>query len=115
MPCNSSPSPLDYDWLETEFGTDWPQRLALFVASTRPVIAALADALAGGHQAAALDAAHGAKGSAQMIGAGLLAEQCARIEAALESGDLVAAQRHGPGVAPLFAAVEAQLLAVQVA
>lgn len=66
-----------------DFGEDARKTLALFLASTRPLLARVESCLQAGDLAGAEAAAHSAKGAANVSGAfrlgGLCAEICARL------------------------------------
>lgn len=89
------------------FGEETVALLRFFLASTRPLLDALASEFAAGNLAAAAEAAHSAKGAANMSGAERLGTLCARIEQALRSGDEGQASRLIAVLPRVFSEVEA--------
>ncbi|MFY7962467.1 MAG: Hpt domain-containing protein [Elsteraceae bacterium] len=106
---DSGASALDLAVVEENFGAIGPdaqEMLDMFLSSTAPLIDELDQALASGAEEAARDAAHSARGAANMAGARHLGDLLTEIELALKAGDAAKAKLILPAVRPAFTAVE---------
>jgi len=102
-------SALDLTVVEENFGAIGPdaqEMLDMFLSSTAPLIDELDQALAADDHDAARDAAHSARGAANMAGARHLGDLLTEIELGLKAGEPAKAKLILPAVRPAFAAVE---------
>jgi len=97
-----------------EIGADAADMLALFLETTRPLLATLETALAEGDSFTGREAAHSAKGAAASAGAVRFAQMCAAIEAACAAEDLTAALALRPTLGLAWAEVEQAIAALAV-
>ncbi|MEM7654027.1 MAG: response regulator [Pseudomonadota bacterium] len=82
---------------------DAKDMLGHFISSTRPLVEGLAIALSEANLQEGIEAAHAAKGAANMAGAIKLGTLCGRVEDALNASDLNAARVHAEPIADVFA------------
>ncbi|CUW40175.1 putative signal transduction histidine kinase [Magnetospirillum sp. XM-1] len=85
-----------------DIGDEVRDLLALFVDTTRPLVADLGDALEAGDCLAAREAAHSAKGAGNSAGAFRFAKLCAEAEAAAAAADLGRAMAVFPALEAAF-------------
>ncbi len=100
---------LDLAPLEEAFGTiddDAVETLRRFVVVTRPLLDEIATAVAGGDLAAVSNAAHSAKGAANVTGAMRLGTLCAAIDLAARQGNATSAGELAAELPACFADVE---------
>ena len=103
---------LDLTSLQEAFGdldAEIAATLGLFLSSTRPLLSELIASVAAKDWGAAAEAAHSAKGSANVAGALRLGAVCAEVDKALKLGDIALAERLAPSIPMLFAEVEAEI------
>jgi len=82
---------------------DAKDMLGHFISSTRPLVEGLAIALSEANLQEGIEAAHAAKGAANMAGAIKLGTLCGRVEDALNASDLNAARMHAVPIADVIA------------
>jgi len=85
-----------------DIGDEVRELLALFVDTTRPLVADLGNALEAGDSVAAREAAHSAKGAGNSAGAFRFAKLCAEAEAACAAADLARAAALYPALEIAF-------------
>ncbi|EME71301.1 Signal transduction histidine kinase [Paramagnetospirillum caucaseum] len=85
-----------------DIGDEVRELLALFVDTTRPLVADLGDALVAGDAVAGREAAHSAKGAGNSAGAFRFARLCAEAEAACAASDLARAASLQPALEAAF-------------
>ncbi len=103
---------LDLAPLEDAFGAiddDALEALRRFITTTRPLLDRIAEALVKGELRVASEAAHSAKGAANVTGAARLGALCAAIEKAAREGDAGSAGKLAAKLPQCFAEVEAAI------
>jgi CheY-like chemotaxis protein/HPt (histidine-containing phosphotransfer) domain-containing protein len=114
-PAPSEPPLLDLEPMRGLFGTIGPdarEMFALFLDSTRPLVAEMQTAIAAADLATAREAAHAAKGAAFSAGAIRFARLCAGLETACTEEDAAAAAAVLPQAVTVFAETEVAVAAV---